>query len=522
MADETEVALKVDVADHASAALAKLADAIGKVTAAEKKMADETARMTREREKLEISKRDYRNEVEAEREARRVKPTAATRFRDAATGARDLAGGGGMTGLVGKAGAVGAGIQAGVQAVDAAMVKSANAINILNSGIHTTAQKRDAILSEIVPLYGSFKKLREAVDGTTERIAASARRLELALAVGQAEFHGYQAMRAVGAEYQGAAATTRAFGIVGATPGTPTFDRSTALGARRTEEQGAVQSALDARHMAEINRVATQQALTTQSVYTGVRRASMRGAAKSYYEQSGATRGLLRAEDAGGPRNKAGIREALDKQEELGQAAGHEIAKVEQELTRLSEMQKKAIEAESAARKANIDVMRGELAIQEQREQRMAGYAQKLGAMNQADFEYAKQIAQVVNEGDLKDLPQEFADVAAQVAPEMVAKKRERLGAERAGEVAQQFPGIDDSVISDFRKSTLEEVRAQVDKVRADIKVEINLDAKAMAEDLENRLEPILRDLVEVQDRKIALVAAELRRTQISKAQAEK
>jgi predicted metal-dependent hydrolase len=112
----------------------------------------------------------------------------------------------------------------------------------------------------------------------------------------------------------------------------------------------------------------------------------------------------------------------------------------------------------------------------------MTGFAQKFGAMNEADFEFAKEALRAVQDSGIANVPTELADIASQVAPEYIAKQREELGAKRAGGLGKDFKGIDDSLIGDFEKSTLAEVRAQVDKVKADVRVQINLDAEQLAE----------------------------------------
>ena len=128
-----------------------------------------------------------------------------------------------------------------------------------------------------------------------------------------------------------------------------------------------------------------------------------------------------------------------------------------------------------------------------QREERMAGMASKLGSMNQADFEMSKAMLQQVKENGVENLPAEMVDMAATVAPEFIAKQREALGEKRAREVAGENKGIDDSTLAEFEKGTLGEVRAQVDKVKADVRVMIDLDVQQLAQEIVNTINPLFK-----------------------------
>jgi serine/threonine-protein kinase len=74
-----------------------------------------------------------------------------------------------------------------------------------------------------------------------------------------------------------------------------------------------------------------------------------------------------------------------------------------------------------------------------------------------------------------------------------LAKQREKLGEQRAKEVAGENRGIDDSILAEFEKSTLGEVRAKVDQVKADVRVMIDLDAQELAKAVVDTLNPLFR-----------------------------
>jgi hypothetical protein len=195
MTDTQSVDLKVTVNDKAAGALESLASSIEKVTKAEKQIIAETQRLAKEQASLNNQKDEYRKKLRDEAEARKKKPTVGDRVESVARGAQGLVGGGGLAGLIGKGGAWGAAIQAGVGAIEAGMQRGANAANIANSGVLTGAQKSEMLMAEFVPLYGSLKKFREAIDGTTERVAESNRKLQRTLVAQAANAAGYAQKR---------------------------------------------------------------------------------------------------------------------------------------------------------------------------------------------------------------------------------------------------------------------------------------------------------------------------------------
>lgn len=546
-----EVKLQVDVNDKASTALNSLAASIVKVTEAEKKLADASRKLAQDHEKFEQQKRaaDVARKAEAaERESpartakqvaiERVKAQEFARAVDAeqrrlqrsaggianqvAGGARTLASGGLAGGLLasGSLGLMAAG--AGMLAVDQAGKKVAGSAELMTSGIHSNAQKIAGLADEWIPLRSMFRKLGEAVEGTTERIAKSNRQLEVGRAVIAAQFGAAAAVRGQVYEYQFAEGTSRAYRGMGGPGGMPTFDRSSAIGARKSAESIQMLDSQDSRHYAAVQAQAARTAAGSQAAALAAAKANE---ARLFGDRQGAykeRRAKQELEDTTGVRDRAGVREALNKEELANASVTRANAQTEAEILRLKDAQSKAIAAESAYRKANIQVMQSELNILQQREDRMTGFAQKLGAMNEYEFEFAKEMLKEVKASGVENMPAELVDIAGQVAPEFIAKEREKLGEKRAAGLGKEIPGIDDSLVNEFQKDTLESVRMAVDKVRADIRVEIQFDAEQTANALTAQLAPLLTEFAEQQDMKIKLIRAEMERAQISKAQAER
>lgn len=418
--------------------------------------------------------------------------------------ARSVAGGigtaaGGVTAVLGKLGPAGAIAGAAVAALDAAMSKAAKAVDIWGNKTLSQAQRTEMLKEEFVPLYASFKKLAEAVDGTAERVRQAQLKLERALVdIGARAAAGRQYRQADAQFGEPYRALLRAAGAQDQLPPTAAFDRSTAVGERQQADAAQVQQAEDARRRARLAAAGAKEEGFARSV-------AMKGAvqeqAAAANEAAGFTKVLRQRranENAGGPRDKAGIAEAAGAAREANEVATVANSTALEQIQRRMENVVKLATAESEARKANIAVMQAELGVLEQKEQRMAGFAKQLGAMNEGDFELAKanldMLREAEKDGTLRDLPSEVGDAAARIAPEYVAKQREKVGAERAKELGQDYKGIDDSLIQDFTKETLAQVRAQVDKVRADVRVEIDLDAAATAEAIATQIKPVMAE----------------------------
>lgn len=421
-----------------------------------------------------------------------------------AGGLQSLMGGGGAMGLIGKAGPWGAAIAATMGALEGAAKKATEALNIMNSGVHTSAQKNEMLKEQFIPLYSAFKKLDEAIDGTTETLARNARRIEVQSKIIQETSSARSEYRSFEfGKYQGAEAMMRA---ASGRPGinAPRFDRSTATGQRASDEYGMVSGAQDNARKADLEARAAGFNVSTQK---GIKQEADKrrdAALADFNEKMAHLRALRAEEERTGDRNKKGISNAATEakiaKEKLD--AANDQAKAETE--RHAETTAKWVEAEGAARRANLEVAKAELEVLKQKEQRMAAFAQKLGAMNEGDFEMAKAALEAVKESGIENVPQELADMAAQAAPEFIAKQREALGEKRAQDLGENFGGIDDSLIQDFRQNSLKEIREKVDKVAVDVRVQFDLDAEQTAELMVKQIAPILGEFGKALDIKIS------------------
>lgn len=569
MTETQEVDLKVTVNDQAAAALESLVASMGRVAASEKQLAGETKKLQDAQAKLEEQKKA----IAADKERAKRTPTMGDR---ASQGAGMLGqmvkGGGGAGGLgavLGKLGPYGAAAAAALGAVDTAANRAADTMNILNNGALTNAQKREMLLSEYVPLYKSLKNFREAIDGTTEGVRKAKYKMEMGAAQVQAQYLGINKMRDVEHPYQEAVGIKGAWnwfktpvapwqdttGLPGAggpaaggapAPGAggappapggapgppppvlawpasnPEYDRATARGSRKQAELDITLPAQDERRRAGVQAMGIKEAYTTQRGEAGMAKAR---ATKKFEESQTAQAELeakLKKENRpGAPRDKKGIAEAIAKADTARRESAEAQKQAETEINRLKDAGLKYAQAEHQVRQANVAVAKAELDMLKQKEDRMAGFSQKLGSMNEVDFEYAKEMLKTVQQEGIENLPAEYADAASQVAPEYIAKQREALGAKRAGGLAKEFKGIDDSQIGDFETTTLQEVREKVDKVKADIRVNIDLDAKQLANETANILGPIISDIKVVVERQQKEIIDTMRQQQIQKTQAE-
>jgi len=530
--------LQVDVNEQASAGIKKLADATEKAARAEKKFAKEvqdrataqvknqkmaaaveaeverrnpTLQKTPRMEAQEKIKARDREKAVAAEVARLTPKSAGERAAGLAGGAKSLLTGGGA-GMLGKAGPWGAAIAAGVEAFDAGLKKSTAALNIMASGASTQAQKWEQLKQEFVPLYDTVKKFREALDGTTETMARNARSLARFKADSAAAAVGIQKSREFEQPIIQAEERARAYNAFGDTPDMNRYDRSSSKGAQAAAEQDATIGADDARRRAGIEATAARTIANRQKAISDE---VGRDADKKYelaMKRADELAALRRKEnEPGAARNKAAIDTAATAAAKAQEDAARANVQKQAELQRSKEAQLRAAEAEHAVRQADLAVMQAQLGVLQQREAKMAGLAQTVGKMTQADYEMSKEALRVVREQGIENTPVEIADQAGQIAGDYIAKEREKLGARRLEGDKEQFKGVDDATLGAFEKATLAEVRANVDKVKADVRVKIDLDAKAVANDVVQGLVSVLKEFRDAVKAEVELMRQEFR-----------
>lgn len=405
-------------------------------------------------------------------------------------------------GMAGKAAGAfkGGGAVAGAAAVYGALVeaagKAANGINLLRNSSLTAAQQIQGLAEEFIPGAAVLRRFADAVDGTSERVRKAGVNYERDVVGIQADAQERARKSELGAELSGVRATANAvrdnrLGVM------ERFDRNTALGARAAAEQEVRQPAKDAQVEARRQQQSTKEALRDQDVR--VRDANVRAIMAKNKRDLAATQfqGWQDRENITGRRDKAGGIEAANKLALADRDLGLAEVQRQTELNRQRELGVKYAEAESAVRKGNIEASKAELEVLKQKEDRMAGTAQRLGSMGRGEFELRKEaLRQVKAAGGLENVPPELAALAGEIAPEYIAKQREQLGGLRGKEVAKEFRGLDDSTVKDFENATLKEVRAQVDGVKADVRIQIDLDAQQVADDIFKRTRDVFGELI--------------------------
>lgn len=496
---------------------------------AEKKYKAEAARQGRETAR-ETALAERAARQEAARGEKELALAAASRQKQDAKAAADrtaagrgalrTAGGfagGGVVGGLGTAGVAGAAGALAFGAIESGLNRLANAANISQAGLLTEAQKREELLSEFVPLYGSIKRLREAFDGTTERMAEADRALARNIADIGARSYERARTAEILAERVQPQETARAFGAFGGynAPGLPTFDRASAIGQRRYEEFQAVLPAEEEVRRSKIRAEAGRSAAERLEGTAGQAMSDLedrKREARLARERFAA----IREEENRNPskRNKAEMYEAGRNAQRAAEEVVRAAEFAEAQVTRQKEAQVKAAQQELEYEKALVEASKARLAVEEQRERRMAGAARSVGGMTDAEFEMAKAVtAQVAaNPEQIRNLPPELRGQVGKIAPEFLAKEEERIGAERLGGAARgELKGVDDSVLQDFRNRTLQEVRARVDSMRADIRIQIDLNEEAMANRIAKILEGVFGRLKVIIDAKVIEMEKKIR-----------
>lgn len=433
------------------------------------------------------------------------------------------------------------GVVAGMAAVEAGFQKAGAAADILGNSLTTNAQKNEALKESLIPLYASFKKFAEAVDGTTDRIRVAGVQLQRALvdlAAGAAANRQFRQNDATfGEPYR---ALLRAARAQGGLPAAGEYDRSTALGQRASEEALPVRAAEDARRRA---RLAAEGVREEQFARSAAMKDAVKAQAGGLLDAAGTLRrlkGLVDNENGGGGRNQAeklvadvsGLNAAAGRRNKAGiaEAAAAAVQNTDrakvlnetalEQIQRRQESVVKLANAERDARQANIGVLQAELAVLEQKEQRMAGFARQLGKLSEGEFQaaqvYLDEVLAAEKAGTLRDLPAHFFDAAAQIAPEYAQKQQEKVGAERGREQGKRYAGIDDSLVQDYTKGTLAQARLAVDAKRIDVRVEVDLDAVKTAEAIVERIKPVMAEYAAALKISVRLTneAAEIKRIQ--------
>jgi hypothetical protein len=461
---------------------------IGRENRETKKAGRKESHAQRVREIEEAAAQRHRDEEKAHKEAsvrhaRRAGVISAT-GRGGAMGA--------MGAIGGKAGVAGAVIGA----IGEAMGRAATAVELLQDSYQTGAQKMRGLISEFVPLGDKVIKLGDALDGTTDQINRQREGRQIASAQSNAEF-GFRGRYAAGRlEDVGYKAQAFAAGRIGLA-GYDTFDRTTLAGERGAQRQDTTIGAQD--DSTRANREAMAARIARQAAADAVTQADKR--VRDQQAKVAAAEGDLRANtrlENRGFRDKAGRDRAAGQVELERDRLTRELQAREMAVAQAKEKGLAAVQAEAQARAASVGLAKAELAVLEQQESRMRSLAQGVGAMSQGERIAAANALKAYQDGG-GEAPPEIEALIAKIAPDLVRKNQERRG---AGFLENDLSGVlgDGGMKAafgdDFGKgNTLKEIMAKVDKAKADIRVTIDLDAQAMANQLATLLKPVLENL---------------------------
>lgn len=155
------------------------------------------------------------------------------------------------------------------------------------------------------------------------------------------------------------------------------------------------------------------------------------------------------------------------------------------------EAAKAAAEAEARLRQANLNLKKEELNVLKEQEQRIKGAAQSFG--NLTDVEKSAAIAA------LQDVKAKGFEAAT---PEQKALIQQAGGTEFLNQQAQQA-ALKDDRFRQFQElmgesADLKGTRQKITDLNAEIALDIQLDSKAVADDLKEALEPALKEVKKV------------------------
>lgn len=464
----------------------------------EKKVEEEFRRITPQKTREQEINEAAQRQLDASRKQKEIDRAV----RKNQTWGERLGGGEGVGGMVRgiATGGLGSALM-GAGAIGVALValnegakKTTEAVNTMNNGLLNAGQKAEMVKEQLIPFYGTVKRLDEAVSGVTETMARHGREMEenarrntlwsQQLSEGRG-FYGnnIQPSRAVVTAYAAGVPEMRG----------ANFDRSTAVGERDYREFGIMTAATDQRRDAEMKRRVAQAAVQNQATLTATTDKRNEAAQRKFLERRVDLHvAKVNYEREQSNKNKTAYSAALRDADTAQQQAAIRTAEAKAEIARQAELAKQAVQAEVEYQKANLAVMKAELDIMKQKEDRMASYAKNLGSMGIGDYERSKAMLGVVQEVGVENLPPGLVNEAAKIAPEFIEKQREKLGEKRAAEVGKQFGGIDDSVIQDFRQNSLKEIREKINKVELNVRLELQMQPAETAKALLAEVEPLL------------------------------
>ena len=421
---------------------------------------------------------------------------------------------GGPLGAMSAMGGVAGGVSGVVAAAEQGLNKLARAAELSAVANTTTAQRQRMITDELIPFASALHKISDAIEGVAEKIFQRNQQFEIFNRRMDAVIQHDAAERQVAGEYRAQVYRGRA------SAGNPlaeyqTFDRRTVAGMQRYGEQAAMLPAQDAEREARVGMSATRSSANFEQVRLGEARTKLRDLERDRVRlQADLAQQRQREEVFGGQRNQAGVNAAAAAVLENEKMIASQIATLNDQIQRAKEAGVRATEAEAQHRRSLIDLQRAELDVLKQREQRMAAIQQAAGSMSRGEFAGSVRALRQVQDRGIGNVSAATAARAAQIAPDYIGREREALGGQRI-DAARGMLGADRfgrAFGDDFTPGrTLADTRQQIDRVTADVRVNIQINEQRMAEDLAKAIEPTLARLFEAFEVRVRNIEAEIK-----------
>jgi len=149
----------------------------------------------------------------------------------------------------------------------------------------------------------------------------------------------------------------------------------------------------------------------------------------------------------------------------------------------------------SQVRQRNIDRLREEISILQDRERSQSQSARSIGRATQFDREVAMQFGEIARTEGIQALLPEQRDMLERFAPNFVGGELERVGAQDPA--FRYFQDVLGEHGSEAVGTTLGDTRQQIDRVQAEVRNEIVIDQRALADQIAAALGPALDRLIE-------------------------
>lgn len=441
-------------------------------------------------------------------------------------GAAAAAGGGGAVAMAGMAAA---GAMASIKALESGMNGLALVMNTLGDTTLTAHQQMRRLESSI-PVLGNLATawhgLVDAATGTTGRLKTQGQKHE----VDRAQLMGDAGVKAQETQmnYERALAGNKAQ-VYGAavTSQLQTFSRDTIqsdiayqeyqqrlpaldqkVRAERDVEVGklGVDTAKERAHKAtselaaaERNRNAAMKAVEAQKGIlnrdkneVGWAPTALFGAAfggNPLTGLAGASAGKVKA-DVAGSKATADYDAALKNADLANQDVANKAKAAQDALNAAKQQGLELTKAESEARKAGIALAQQDLAIAQAKEQRMRNASTRIGGMTEVDRELGLEAARSIRDRGIENVTLEERQAAEAFAPEWVQKQKELYGETTDEYRKAQAEGF----LAD--KGTIKQQAEVTANLQQDVRVKVDVDAKATAQAVNEELRKSIPEIV--------------------------